>query len=586
MDFFSVLSMIGGLALFLYGMHVMGEGLSKVSGGKMEKILESLTSNPLKAVGLGALVTAVIQSSSATTVMVVGFVNSGIMKLSQAVGVIMGANIGTTITSWILSLSGIESDSFFIQLFKPTSFSPILAIIGVAFLLFAKSEKKKDVGTIFLGFAVLMFGMESMSAAVKPLADVPEFTGILTAFSNPLLGMLAGAVLTAVIQSSSASVGILQALCVTGAVSYSVAIPIILGQNIGTCVTALLSAIGAKKNAKRAAMVHLYFNIIGTAVFLVVFYGLHMAFDFQFMGQAANAAGIAVAHSAFNVFATCILLPFSKGLEKLACITIRDEKEEKSETEGLQLLDERFLDKPALAMEQSRVVANHMAAASKECLFMALSLFDNYKEEAEEKIAAEEERVDQYEDALGTYLVQLGQKDMNQKDSRDLSVILHCIGDFERISDHGVNIMESAKELHDKGLKFSDKALAELAVISRAVQDIVKLSYQVFEEQNYKLAKKVEPLEEIIDELNQELKSRHVRRLREGKCTIEQGFILSDVITSLERISDHCSNIAVCISQIAEGSYETHSYLNAMKSEDNVSFQKTMEETRQYYLLP
>ncbi len=586
MDFFSVLSMIGGLALFLYGMHVMGEGLSKVSGGKMEKILESLTSNPLKAVGLGALVTAVIQSSSATTVMVVGFVNSGIMKLSQAVGVIMGANIGTTITSWILSLSGIESDSFFIQLFKPTSFSPILAIIGVAFLLFAKSEKKKDVGTIFLGFAVLMFGMESMSAAVKPLADVPEFTGILTAFSNPLLGMLAGAVLTAVIQSSSASVGILQALCVTGAVSYSVAIPIILGQNIGTCVTALLSAIGAKKNAKRAAMVHLYFNIIGTAVFLVVFYGLHMAFDFQFMGQAANAAGIAVAHSAFNVFATCILLPFSKGLEKLACITIRDEKEEKSETEGLQLLDERFLDKPALAMEQSRVVANHMAAASKECLFMALSLFDNYREEAEEKIAAEEERVDQYEDALGTYLVQLGQKDMNQKDSRDLSVILHCIGDFERISDHGVNIMESAKELHDKGLKFSDKALAELAVISRAVQDIVKLSYQVFEEQNYKLAKKVEPLEEIIDELNQELKSRHVRRLREGKCTIEQGFILSDVITSLERISDHCSNIAVCISQIAEGSYETHSYLNAMKSEDNVSFQKTMEETRQYYLLP
>lgn len=586
MDFFSVLSMIGGLALFLYGMHVMGEGLSKVSGGKMEKILESLTSNPLKAVGLGALVTAVIQSSSATTVMVVGFVNSGIMKLSQAVGVIMGANIGTTITSWILSLSGIESDSFFIQLFKPTSFSPILAIIGVAFLLFAKSEKKKDIGTIFLGFAVLMFGMESMSAAVKPLADVPEFTGILTAFSNPLLGMLAGAVLTAVIQSSSASVGILQALCVTGAVSYSVAIPIILGQNIGTCVTALLSAIGAKKNAKRAAMVHLYFNIIGTAVFLVVFYGLHMAFDFQFMGQAANAAGIAVAHSAFNVFAACILLPFSKGLEKLACITIRDEKEEKSETEGLQLLDARFLDKPALAMEQSRVVANHMAAASKECLFMALSLFDNYKEEAEEKIAAEEERVDQYEDALGTYLVQLGQKDMNQKDSRDLSVILHCIGDFERISDHGVNIMESAKELHDKGLKFSDKALAELAVISRAVQDIVKLSYQVFEEQNYKLAKKVEPLEEIIDELNQELKSRHVSRLREGKCTIEQGFILSDVITSLERISDHCSNIAVCIAQIAEGSYETHSYLNAMKSEDNVSFQKTMEETRQYYLLP
>lgn len=586
MDFFSVLSMIGGLALFLYGMHVMGDGLSKVSGGKMEKILESLTSNPLKAVGLGALVTAVIQSSSATTVMVVGFVNSGIMKLSQAVGVIMGANIGTTITSWILSLSGIQSDSFFIKMFKPTSFSPILAIIGVAFLLFAKSEKKKDIGTIFLGFAVLMFGMESMSSAVKPLADVPEFTGILTAFSNPLLGMLAGAVLTAVIQSSSASVGILQALCVTGAVSYSVAIPIILGQNIGTCVTALLSAIGAKKNAKRAAMVHLYFNIIGTAVFLVVFYGLHMVLDFQFMGQAANAAGIAVAHSAFNVFATCILLPFSKGLEKLACITIRDEKEENDETEGLQLLDERFLDKSALAMEQSRTVANYMADASRDCMLEALSLFQEYKGELEDKIVEDEDKVDKYEDALGTYLVRLGQKDLSQRDSRDLSVILHCIGDFERISDHGVNIMESAKELHDKGLKFSDKALAELAVISRAVEDIVKLSYQVFKERDFKLAKKVEPLEEIIDELNQELKTRHVDRLREGKCTIEQGFILSDVLTSLERISDHCSNIAVCISQIAEGSYETHSYLNAMKSEDNLAFQKTMDETRKYYPLP
>jgi len=586
MDFFSVLSMIGGLALFLYGMHVMGDGLSKVSGGKMEKILESLTSNPLKAVGLGALVTAVIQSSSATTVMVVGFVNSGIMKLSQAVGVIMGANIGTTITSWILSLSGIQSDSFFIKMFKPTSFSPILAIIGVAFLLFAKSEKKKDIGTIFLGFAVLMFGMESMSSAVKPLADVPEFTGILTAFSNPLLGMLAGAVLTAVIQSSSASVGILQALCVTGAVSYSVAIPIILGQNIGTCVTALLSAIGAKKNAKRAAMVHLYFNIIGTAVFLVVFYGLHMVLDFQFMGQAANAAGIVVAHSAFNVFATCILLPFSKGLEKLACITIRDEKEENDETEGLQLLDERFLDKPALAMEQSRTVANYMADASRDCMLEALSLFQEYKGELEDKIVEDEDKVDKYEDALGTYLVRLGQKDLSQRDSRDLSVILHCIGDFERISDHGVNIMESAKELHDKGLKFSDKALAELAVISRAVEDIVKLSYQVFKERDFKLAKKVEPLEEIIDELNQELKTRHVDRLREGKCTIEQGFILSDVLTSLERISDHCSNITVCISQIAEGSYETHSYLNAMKSEDNLAFQKTMDETRKYYPLP
>lgn len=587
MDFFSVLSMIGGLALFLYGMHVMGDGLSKVSGGKMEKILEGLTSNPLKAVGLGALVTAVIQSSSATTVMVVGFVNSGIMKLSQAVGVIMGANIGTTITSWILSLSGIESDNFFIQMFKPTSFSPILAIIGVAFLLFAKSEKKKDIGTIFLGFAVLMFGMDSMSAAVKPLADVPEFTGILTAFSNPILGMLAGALLTAVIQSSSASVGILQALCVTGAVSYSVAIPIILGQNIGTCVTALLSAIGAKKNAKRAAMVHLYFNIIGTTVFLIVFYGLNMVLDFGFMTHAADAAGIAVAHSAFNVFATAILLPFSSGLEKLACLTIRDEEEPAvPQSEAAQLLDVRFLEKPAFAMEQSRNAAKRMAEASKESLFTALSMLGDYRETDAQKVIAEENNVDEYEDALGSYLVKLGQKDLNVHDSRDLSIILHCIGDFERISDHAVNIMESAKELHEKELRFSEKALEELKVISKAVVDIVSISYDVFENTNIESAKKVEPLEEIIDELNQELKARHVRRLREGKCTIEQGFILSDITTSLERIADHCSNIAVCILQVAEDSFDTHSYLNAVKREDNATFQRRMEETRKQYPLP
>ena len=586
MDFFSVLSMIGGLALFLYGMHVMGDGLSKVSGGKMEKILEGLTSNPLKAVGLGALVTAVIQSSSATTVMVVGFVNSGIMKLSQAVGVIMGANIGTTITSWILSLSGIESDSFFIQMFKPTSFSPILAIIGVAFLLFAKSEKKKDIGTIFLGFAVLMFGMDSMSAAVKPLADVPEFTGILTAFSNPILGMLAGALLTAVIQSSSASVGILQALCVTGAVSYGVAIPIILGQNIGTCVTALLSAIGAKKNAKRAAMVHLYFNIIGTTVFLIVFYGLNMVLHFEFLGQAADAAGIAVVHSAFNIFATAILLPFSSGLEKLACLTIRDEEETEPQSEAAQLLDVRFLEKPAFAMEQSRNAAKKMAEASKESLFTALSMLGDYREADAERVVAEENNVDEYEDALGSYLVKLGQKDLNVHDSRDLSIILHCIGDFERISDHAVNIMESAKELHEKELRFSEKALEELKVISKAVIDIVSISYDVFENTNIESAKKVEPLEEIIDELNQELKARHVRRLREGKCTIEQGFILSDITTSLERIADHCSNIAVCILQVAEDSFDTHSYLNEVKREDNATFQRRMEETRKQYPLP
>lgn len=584
MDFFSILTLIGGLALFLYGMHVMGDGLSKVSGGKMEQILETLTSNPLKAVGLGALVTAVIQSSSATTVMVVGFVNSGIMKLSQAVGVIMGANIGTTVTSWILSLSGIESDNFFIQLFKPTSFSPVLAIIGVAFLLFAKSEKKKDIGTIFLGFAVLMFGMESMSGAVKPLADVPEFTGILTAFSNPLLGMVAGALLTAVIQSSSASVGILQALCVTGAVSYGVALPIILGQNIGTCVTALLSSIGAKKNAKRAAMVHLYFNLIGTAVFMALFYSLNAFLNFAFLDQAANAAGIAVMHSAFNVFATLVLLPFAKVLEKLACLTIRDkDTDQEEETEVIQL-DMRFLDQPAFAMEQSRGAARKMAEISKNSLFTALSLFQECTEEKMAYVEREEQKADAYEDALGSYLVKLGQKDMNAKDSTDLSVILHCIGDFERISDHAVNLMESAREMQEKQMHFSPKAEEELRVISRAVTDIVDLSYRVFSEENRELARRVEPLEQVIDDLNQELKTRHVRRLREGKCTIEQGFVLTDITTNLERIADHCSNIALCIQQAAKDSFETHSYLQ--KVEDSGEFERMLEETRKQYLLP
>lgn len=435
MDFFSILTLVGGLALFLYGMNVMGDGLAKVSGGKMERILETLTSNPLKAVGLGAAVTAVIQSSSATTVMVVGFVNSGIMKLSQAVGVIMGANIGTTITSWILSLSGIQSDNFFIQLFKPSTFSPVLAIVGVAFLMFAKSEKKKDIGMIFIGFAVLMFGMESMSSAVKPLADVPEFTGILTQFSNPILGMIAGTVLTAVIQSSSASVGILQALCVTGAVSFDVAIPIIMGQNIGTCVTALLSAVGANKNAKRAAMVHLYFNVIGTVTFMILFYALNSFIHFGFMGHAANAAGIAIVHTTFNVFATLVLLPFSRGLEKLATLTIRDKEEEaKTSPQDIQtqLLDVRFLDKPAFAMEQSRHVVDSMARDAQESLRKALSLIDNYDEKGAEDVVSLEDHVDRYEDALGTYLVKLSQKDLNQKDSHDLSIMLHCIGDFER----------------------------------------------------------------------------------------------------------------------------------------------------------
>ena len=589
MDIFSVLTMVGGLALFLYGMQVMGDGLAKVSGGKLERILENLTSNPIKAVLLGAGVTAVIQSSSATTVMVVGFVNSGIMKLNQAVGIIMGANIGTTVTSWILSLSGLQGDNIFVKLCKPSSFSPLLAVIGVIFLLFIKDEKKKDIGAIMVGFAVLMFGMETMSDAVKPLANVPEFTGILTAFSNPILGMIAGAVLTAIIQSSSASVGILQALCVTGAVSYGVAIPIIMGQNIGTCVTALLSSIGATKNAKRAAMVHLYFNIIGTIVFMVIFYAVNAVVGFSFLGTATNAAGIAVIHSLFNVFATLLLLPFGKGLEKLVCLTIRDDvqpTEVEEERKELQLLDSRFLEKPAFAMEQSVHVANKMAEESKRTLFTAMDLLWNYTEDGAKKVGELENLVDQYEDELGTYLVKLSRQNLSVHDSHTLSIVLHCIGDFERISDHAINIMEAAQEMHDKKLTFSPKAEEELKVFSRAVQDIVEKAYGVFRDQDEKLAQKVEPLEAVVDDLNQEVKKRHIRRLREGKCTIELGFILSDITTSLERVADHCSNIAVCVTQVREDTYDTHGYLNSVKNEDSEIFRGLVLEEEEKYLLP
>lgn len=589
MDIFSVLTMVGGLALFLYGMQVMGDGLAKVSGGKLERILENLTSNPIKAVLLGAGVTAVIQSSSATTVMVVGFVNSGIMKLNQAVGIIMGANIGTTVTSWILSLSGLQGDNVFVKLCKPSSFSPLLAVIGVIFLLFIKDEKKKDIGAIMVGFAVLMFGMETMSDAVKPLANVPEFTGILTAFSNPVFGMIAGAVLTAIIQSSSASVGILQALCVTGAVSYGVAIPIIMGQNIGTCVTALLSSIGATKNAKRAAMVHLYFNIIGTVVFMVLFYTINAVVGFSFLGTATNAAGIAVIHSLFNVFATMLLLPFGKGLEKLACLTIRDDvqpAEVEEERKELQLLDSRFLEKPAFAMEQSVHVANKMAEESKRTLFTAMDLLWNYTEDGAKKVGELENLVDQYEDELGTYLVKLSRQNLSVHDSHTLSIVLHCIGDFERISDHAINIMEAAQEMHDKKLIFSPKAEEELKVFSRAVQDIVEKAYAVFRDQDEKLAQKVEPLEAVVDELNQEVKKRHIRRLREGKCTIELGFILSDITTSFERVADHCSNIAVYVTQVREDTYDTHGYLNSVKNEDSEIFRGLVLEEEEKYLLP
>lgn len=590
MDFFGVLTMVGGLALFLYGMEVMGSGLSKASGGRLELLLEKLTSSKLKAVVLGALVTAVIQSSSATTVMVVGFVNSGIMKLTQAIGIIMGANVGTTITSWILSLSGIESNSFFIRLLKPTSFSPVLALIGVAFLMFSKKDKLKDAGTILIGFAVLMFGMDTMSGAVKPLADVPEFTNILTAFSNPLLGLLAGTVLTAVIQSSSASVGILQALCVTGSVTYSAAIPIIMGQNIGTCVTAMLSGIGANKNARRTALVHLYFNVIGTAVFMVAFYAIHAIIPFGFMGDSANAAGIAVVHTAFNIFATAILLPFSSGLEKLACLTIKEEEGESAllaeQRESIQILDSRFLSTPSFALEQCRTAAIDMAAYAKEALFLSMDLINNYDKTAAKKVMELENRVDHYEDELGTYLLKLSSKNLSEKDSHTLSFLLHNIGDFERISDHAVNLKEAASEMKEKNLSFSNKASEELTVFTEAVKDIVNTSFLVFQEEDTKLARMIEPLEEVIDYLNVELKKRHIKRLRKGKCTIEMGFILSDVTTSYERVADHCSNIAVSLLEISEDGFETHEYLDMLKQTDDPEFRENVKRFQKRYVLP
>ena len=587
MDLFSILTLIGGLALFLYGMNAMGDGLAKVSGGKLEKILENLTSNPIKAVLLGAGVTAVIQSSSATTVMVVGFVNSGIMKLSQAVGVIMGANIGTTITSWILSLTGIQSDNFIIQMFKPTSFSPVLAIIGVIFILFINDSKKKDIGSIFIGFAILMYGMDMMSSAVKPLAEVPEFTNMLLKFSNPLLGVIAGALLTAVIQSSSASVGILQALCMTGAVPFSSAFPIIMGQNIGTCVTALLSAIGANKNAKRAAMIHLYFNLIGTVVFMILFYLINAAVHFPFMTQMATPATIAITHSVFNITATLVWLPFSNLLVKLACLTIHDDKKDEvsKEDQEFMILESRFLEKPAFAVEQGRNAARQMEKDSRKALNIALDLIYDYSEEQAERVQKIESKVDRYEDELGTYLVKLNNKNLSERDSHSVSTMLHCIGDFERISDHAVNIMESAQELHEKNLTFSAQARNELQVLIAAVSRIVDTAYQIFDKQDLNLTEDVEPLEEIVDELSKELKRRHINRLRSGECTIEMGFILTDLLTSLERIADHCSNISVCITQVRENLYDTHSHLESLKSESDDSYFNRLEELQKEYVL-
>ena len=586
MDIFGILTMIGGLALFLFGMDFMGANLSKASGGKLEYILEKLTSNPLKAVALGAGVTAIIQSSSATTVMIVGFVNSGIMKLSQATGIIMGANIGTTITSWMLSLTGIQGDSIWLKMLKPSSFAPVLALIGIIMYMFMKSEKKKYIGGILIGFAILMSGMETMSGAVKPLADVPEFTGILTMFSNPILGMLAGAVLTGIIQSSSASVGILQALCATGAVSYATAIPIIMGQNIGTCVTALISSIGASKNAKRAACIHLYFNIIGTVLFMVVFYSINAFVPFAFLGDAASPAGIAVVHSCFNIAATCLLLPFTKQLEWLACHTVQDKKEKQSTAENrLRLLDARFLEQPALAMEHSNQVMSEMTRLTTNSLDVAMQLLKHYDPEDEQLVEAMENRVDLYEDQLGRYLLEVSSRELTAADSLDLSTLLHCIGDMERISDHAVSIARSAKDMHEKQLSFSEHAKKEMDVLCAAVSELLHHTADMLETRDTKAATRIEPLEEVVDDLSDQMKLHHVERLRSGRCTIEMGFILNDLTNSLERIADHCSNVGVSILEQQDDSVGRHEMLREMKDGSDTGFTEIYREYKEKYRL-
>ena len=590
MDLFSVLTMVGGLALFLYGMEMLGDGLKKASGGKLEMILEKLTSNKLMAVLLGAGVTALIQSSSATTVMVVGFVNSGIMKLSRAVGVILGANVGTTVTAWLLSLTEVEGTSFILKLFKPTSFSPVLAIIGVAILMMSKREKRRNMATIMVGFAILMFGMDTMSGAVKPLANSPEFSKILLMFSNPVLGMMVGLILTAIIQSSSASIGILQALCVTGAVSYSTAIPIIMGQNVGTCVTALISCAGANRNAKRAALIHLYYNIIKTVAFMVVFYAIHAVVNFAFMETAASALGVAVIHTTFNVVAVVLMFPVSWILEKLAYITLPLLPSEETESEvsrtEIQILDPRFLDRPRFALEQCKNATLDMAGYARDGLFLAIDLLEKYDEKAAHEVEELETLVDHYEDEIGSYLVKLSSKHLTQKDSQELSILLHCIGDFERISDHARNIMESAKEMFEKEQTFSKKAQEELAVFTSAVKDVMNTTILTFQEEDLKLAAMVEPMEEVIDTLNAEIKKRHIKRLRKGKCTIEMGFVLSDVTTNYERISDHCSNIALCLLQLNEENFGTHEYENSVTSQDNTAFMAEVKRLREHYQLP
>ncbi len=580
MNIFSLFTLCGGLAFFLYGMTVMSKSLEKMAGGRLERLLKRMTSNPIKSLLLGAGITIAIQSSSAMTVMLVGLVNSGVMELGQTIGVIMGSNIGTTLTAWLLSLTGIESDSFFVNFLKPKNFSPLLALAGILLIMGSKKQRRRDVGRVMMGFSILMYGMELMSGSVAPLADMPEFTDLMTAFTNPLLGVLVGAAFTGIIQSSAASVGILQALAMTGSVTYGMAIPIIMGQNIGTCVTALISSIGVSRNAKRVSVIHISFNLIGTAVGLIVLCGGNAIFGFPFLSDSVNAVGVAFCHTVFNVCTTLLLLPFTRQLEWLAKKAISTE----DKPSDFAFLDPRLLRTPGVAVSECASMVNQMGALAQASMNLVLDQFLQYTEAREEEILANEDKLDIYEDRLGGYLVQISQHGTSADDNHTISRLLHAIGDFERIGDHILNLQQSAKELHDKQLRFSDAAREELAVLTHLMQDILDASLSCFREDDPIAAQQVEPLEETMDCLTDEIRSRHIRRLQTGECTIQLGFVLNDLLNNFERVSDHCSNIAVSVIEERDSHIAAHAYLHDMKK--NGEFAVRLQQNLKRYALP
>ena len=590
LEVFSLIAgLVGGLAMFLYGMNVMSGGLTKAAGGKLESVLAKVTEHKVIAYLFGVGVTALVQSSSASTVMVVGLVNSGIMTLKQAVNVILGANLGTTFTAWLLSLNAISSDNFIINLLKPKSFTPFLALIGIGLYMFSKNDKKKNIGTILLGFSVLMFGMSTMSDAVSPLKDVDSFKAVLTTFSNPVIGFLVGIIFTMVIQSSAGTIGVLQALSLSVKVKYSMAIPVVVGAEVGTCITAILSSLGANKNGKRTALMHLYFNLIKATTFMILFYLIHSIVNFAFMDSDIGMVGIAGIHTLVNLVATPLMLPFSGLLVNMAMKTIpidEKEKKEQEEQEGIRTLDPRFLSNPPFALEQARLAAIAMANMSKNALYEAIGLIENFDEEKAADVDYLERKVDTYEDQLGTYLMQINAHHLGVKDSHTLSVLLHCITDYERISDHALNIMQKARGMSESKREFTPKAKSEMEIFSNAVKEIMDLSIRAFEAQDVDLAKMIEPLEETIDGINMEVKRRHIRRLRKGKCTIEQGFDLSDISTDFERIADHCSNIAVGLIEVDEDAYDAHEYIEHLKADKGEEFEKAVDFYQRKYLLP